>query len=114
MPYTQHPWTSCAFINYLSTTPEGYSAWAVDIGDYPTMPSINVDRTKFGHGTLASDYTFTQNNDGENVFPCLNDPSSDWWTGEKGANAVIETPSYIVGEYDKVNSFINKVISSKN
>lgn len=114
MPYTQHPWTSCAFINYLSTTPEGYSAWAVDIGDYPTMPSINVDRTKFGHGTLASDYTFTQNNDGENVFPCLNDPSSDWWTGENGANAVIETPSYIVGEYDKVNSFINKVISSKN
>ena len=114
MPYTQHPWTSCAFINYLSTTPEGYSAWAVDIGDYPTMPSINVDRTKFGHGTLATDYTFTQNNDGENVFPCLNDPSSDWWTGENGANAVIETPSYIVGEYDKVNSFINKVISSKN
>lgn len=113
MPYTSHPWTSCAFINYLSTTPEGYAAWAVDIGDYPTMPSINIDRTKYGHGTLDSDYNFTQSDDAENVFSCLNDPSSEWWTSEDGANAVIETPSYIVGEYEKVNSFIKTVISKK-
>ena len=111
MPYTPHPWTSCAFINFLSTTKEGYSAWAVDIGDYPSMPSINVNRTKFGHGTLSADYTWTQNDDGENVFPCLNDPSSSWW--EDKANVVIEDPAFIVKEYNNVDSFIRRVIANK-
>lgn len=111
MPYTDHPYTSCAFINYLSTTENGYSAWAKDIGDYPSMPSINMDRTLGGHGTLNEDYTFTQSNDGENVFPCLNDPASSWWTGT--AKAVIETPSYIVDEYQNVNNFIVQIIGEK-
>lgn len=114
MPYTPHPYTACAFINFLSTTTTGYDAWAHDIGDYPSMPSINFDRTLGGHGTLAEDFTFTQDNTKENVFPCLNDPSSDWWTdAEKGANAVIETPSFIVGEYNNVNGFIKEVIGNK-
>ena len=111
MPYTQHPWTSCAFINYLSTTPEGYAAWGKDIGDYPSMPSINVDRTKYGHGTLSENYEFEQSNDGENVFPCLNDPASSWW--EDKANVVIENPSFIVTEYNNVNNFIKDVIANK-
>ena len=111
MPYSAHPWTSCAFINFLSTTKEGYSAWAVDIGDYPSMPSINVDRTKYGHGTLGSDYTWTQDDNAENVFSCLNDPASSWW--EDQANVVIENPAYIVGEYNNVDSFIRQVIANK-
>lgn len=113
MPYTTHPYTACAFINFLSTTQEGYNAWGVDIGDYPSMPSINVNRTKFGYGTFnEADYTFTQDNNSEtNVFPCLNDPDSSWWTNK--ANAVIETPSYLVGEYSSVNQFIKTVISKK-
>ena len=60
MPTCPKPWTVCAFINYLSTTAKGYAAWAKDIGDYPSMPSINTDRTKFGHGTLGADNKFTQ------------------------------------------------------
>lgn len=104
MPYTQHPWTSCAFINFLSTTKEGYAAWSKDIGDYPSMPSINVDRTKYGHGVLNEDYTFTQDNNAENVFPCLNDPQSSWWTGT--AKTVIEEPAYIINQYTTVDSFI--------
>ena len=110
MPYTQHPWTSCAFINYLSTTKEGYAAWGKDIGDYPSMPSINIDRTKFGHGTLEN-YEFKQKDDGENVFPCLNDPASSWW--EDKANVVVEDPAFIVTEYTNVNNFIKDVIASK-
>lgn len=114
MPYTSHPYTSCAFINFLSTTTTGYDAWAHDIGDYPSMPSINVDRTLGGHGELSADYKFTQDSSKPNVFPCLNDPSSDWWTDDqKGANAVIETPSYIVSQYNNVNDFIKKVIADK-
>ena len=110
MPYTQHPWTSCAFINYLSTTPEGYAAWGKDIGDYPSMPSININRTKFGHGKLEN-YEFTQSDDGENVFPCLNDPASSWW--EDKANVVIEDPAYIVTAYQDVNDFIKDVKTNK-
>lgn len=113
MPYTTKPWTSCAFINYLSTTAKGYKAWATDIGDYPSMPSINVDRTKYGHGTLAEDYTWTQDSTKDNVFSCLNDPKSSWWESTTGGNVVIETPSYIVGEYNNVKTFIDKVIAAK-
>lgn len=112
MPNAAHPYTACAFINYLSTTAEGYAAWGKDIGDYPSMPSINIDRTKYGYGELAEDYTFTQSNDSTtNVFPCLNDPASSWW--EDKADVVIEDPAFIVGEYNNVDTFIRRVIANK-
>jgi hypothetical protein len=113
MPNAKYPRTACAFINYLSTTKEGYAGWASDIGDYPSMPSINVDRTKNGHGTLDENYVFTQDPNGENVFPALNDPASTWWTSETGGNVVIEDPSYIATQYYAVNSFISSVIANK-
>ena len=99
MPNTKHPYTTCALINILSTTKEGYNGWAKDIGDYPSMSSINLDRTKFGHGTLATEkndkgeYAYTQDNNGENVFAVMNDPKSDWWISKTGGNAVIEEPA---------------------
>lgn len=114
MPHTLHPYTSCAFINYLSTTADGYKAWATDIGDYPSMPSINIDRTKYGHGTLSADKVFTQDNTKDNVFPALNDPASKWWESETGGNVVVEDPAYIVTQYNAVYSFISKVINAKN
>ena len=113
MPYTKHPYTTCAFINFLSTTSTGYAAWGKDIGDYPSMPSINVDRTKFGHGTLSEDKKFTQNNGEANVFPCLNDPTSTWWESKDGGNVVIEDPAYIVTQYGKVMEFLNDAIAKK-
>lgn len=111
MPRAQHPYTVCAFINYLSTTAEGYAGWASDIGDYPSMPSINVNRTKYGHGTLV-DGTFTQNDSEANVFPALNDPASTWWESSTGGNVIIEEPAYIVTKYGEVMSFINSVINA--
>ncbi len=112
MPNSTHPYTTCALINILSTTADGYKGWAADIGDYPSMSSINIDRTKYGHGTLATEkdangaYAYTQSNDGENVFSVMNDPKSEWWTSKTGGNAVIEEPSYIGENYDAVNKFI--------
>ncbi len=113
MPNSTHPYTTCALINILSTTADGYKGWAVDIGDYPSMSSINIDRTKYGHGTLATEkdadtgaYTYTQSNDGENIFSVMNDPKSEWWTSKTGGNAVIEEPSYIGENYEAVNKFI--------
>ncbi|MFA6861495.1 MAG: hypothetical protein WCR56_03850 [Bacilli bacterium] len=113
MPYSPYPWTTCAFINYLSTTSTGYAAWGKDIGDYPTMSSVNIDRTKYGHGTLAADGTFTQNNDEANVFPALNDPKLSWWQSATGGNVVVEDPAYIVTQYNQVFAFISSVISNK-
>ena len=104
------PLLTISFINYLSTTKEGYAAWGKDIGDYPSMPSINIDRRKFGHGKLEN-YEFTQSDDGDNVFPCLNDPASSWW--EDKANVVIEDPAYIVKAYQDVNGFIKDVKANK-
>lgn len=119
MPNCDAPYATCAFLNILSTTKNGYKNWASDVGDYPTMASINVDRTKNGHGTLATEadesgvYTFTQSADGENVFPCLNDPTSSWWNDATKGNAVIETPSFIGPMYNRVAGFINTQISKK-
>jgi hypothetical protein len=112
MPNAQYPWTACAFINYLSTTAAGYKAWATDIGDYPTMSSINIDRTKYGHGTLDG-ATFTQKDSDPNVFPVLNDPASSWWVSSTGGNVVVEDPAYIVTKYTDVMAFIQKVIAKK-
>jgi len=111
-PKSKHPYTTCALINILSTTAEGYKAWGTDVGDYPTMASINVDRTKNGWGTLnktSSPYKFTQGT-GEgatNLFPVLNDPTGDWWI--KSANAVVEDVSYIGENYKTVNTFIKSI-----
>ena len=109
MPNAPYPYTACAFINFLSTKKEGYNAWATDIGDYPSMPSINIDRTKYGHGTLAADHTFTQKDTDENVFPALNDPASKWWESSTGGNVVIEDPAFIAKNYYSVAGFINGI-----
>ena len=111
-PKSPLPWTACAFINFLSTTKVGYSKWAGDVGDYPTFgEDINVDRTMNGHGTLGSDYKWTQDSTKDNVFPCLNDPTANWWINT--AKSTVETPSYIATYYNTVNAFIQKCIADK-
>jgi hypothetical protein len=114
LPNCKYPYATCAFFELISTTKDGYKAWATDVGDYPTMTSINMDRSKGGHGSLETvdgKITFTQSDEGENLFPCLNDPSSDWWINT--ADSVIETPSYIGANYNDVIQFINAAIAKK-
>lgn len=118
MPNSKYPYATCAFFNVLATTKEGYSAWAKDVGDYPTMPSINIDRSKAGHGVLApsaedpNKLDWKQDNSAENVFACKNDPSSDWWIKKGGA--IVEDPSYIGTRYNAVASFIQTAMSKKS
>ena len=112
-PESPLPWTTCAFINFLSTTEIGYSKWAGDVGDYPTYgEEINVDRSKNGHGTLSESFEWTQKAEDPNVFPCLNDPSANWWIDT--AHSTVETPSYISTYYNTVNAFIQTCIAAKN
>lgn len=119
MPNAKYPYATCAFFNILSTTVEGYSAWATDVGDYPTLPSINADRTKGGHGTLGTEpdkdgtFAFTKDATKENLFPCLNDPSSTWWNDSSKGNAVIEDASYIGKNYNRYGGFIYQQIANK-
>ena len=110
MPNAQYPYASCAFFNLISTNADAYKVWGEDVGDYPSLPSINVDRTQFGNGTLDGT-TFTQKAGEATVFPCLNDPSSNWWLNKGGA--VVETPSYIGANYTTVIDFIDKCIAAK-
>ena len=112
MPDSPLPWTTCAFINFLSTTEIGYSKWAGDVGDYPTYgEEINTDRSKNGHGTLSDTYEWTHDPEGPNVFPCLNDPSANWWIDV--AKSPVETPSYIGTYYNTVAAFIMQQIAKK-
>lgn len=100
MPNAQYPYATCAFFNLISTSKEAYSVWGGDVGDYPSLPSINQDRTKNGYV------------EGVSTFPCLNDPTSDWWLG-KGA-AVVETPSFIGPNYESVvEGIIDPAIAAK-
>ena len=110
MPNAQFPYATCAFFELISTEAAAYKAWATDVGDYPTMASINIDRTKGGNGSIV-DGAFVQADDGETIFPCLNDPTADWWINTAGA--VVETPSFIGSHYDNVIDFIDASIAAK-
>ncbi len=101
MPDCKYPYATCAFFNLISTNADAYKAWGKDVGDYPTMPSINVDRTKEG----------TKQVDGKN-FACLNDPTSDWWLNKGGA--IVETPSYIGPNYYTVADYVDTCIANKS
>ena len=112
---TKHPYTTCAFINYLATTSDGFKAWGKDIGDYPSMPSVDVNRRKFGHGEFVTnekgEKTWKQDDTKENVFPVMNDPSGDWWVDT--GKAIVEDPEYLGANYDDVNKFIIDVTAHK-
>ena len=110
MPNAKYPYAACAFFNFISTDANAYKVWGDDVGDYPSLPSINVDRTQFGNGTLDGT-TFTQKAGEATVFPCLNDPSSNWWLNKGGA--IVETPSYIGANYTTVIDFIDACIAAK-
>ncbi len=76
------PWTSCAFIHFMTCTYDGFKAWGKDIGGYcsNTTDGINQDHS----------------NDGGTDFPCLNDKGYDFWTGigDGKGNMVIEDGAY--------------------
>lgn len=73
------PWTSCAFIHYMTTTKLGFSPWGKDIGGYSANDICNKDHS----------------NDGGTEFPALNDKGYSWWSNQTtGGKMVIEDPKY--------------------
>ena len=77
-----YPWTSCAFIHFMTCTHDGFAAWGKDIGGYcsNTTEGVNQDHS----------------HDGGEEFPVLNDKGYDWWTatGAGKGNLVIEDGTY--------------------
>lgn len=96
------PWTSCAFIAYMTTTKEGFAPWGKDMGGYSANPICNQDHSKDGFV------------DGVDTFPSKNDRGYDWWTGAEGGRLVVEDPKYCaevsftMSDWIDVNAFSGK------
>ena len=86
------PWTACAFIAYMTTTPEGFAAWGKDMGGYSANPACMQDHSQDGYV------------DGENKFPAKNDRGYDWWT--TNGKLVLEDPEYCADVAFTVGSWI--------
>lgn len=78
------PWTSVAFIHYMTTTQQGFSPWGKDIGGYGSDNAVNQDHSKDG---------MDPNDPTKVLFAALNDRGFDWWTTE--GKSVVEEPAYL-------------------
>ncbi|MBP5265259.1 MAG: hypothetical protein J6Z06_00345 [Lachnospiraceae bacterium] len=93
------PWTACAFIAYMTTTEDGFSAWGKDMGGYSSNPEVaKAIETTYGHSKGGYD------EEGNNVFDCKNDRGYDWWTTDGGL--VLEDPEYCSSVSFTVGSWI--------
>lgn len=99
MPNCKYPYATCAFFELISTNATAYSVWAGDPGDYPTLPSINMNRT---HGGYVDEV---------NTYPALNDPTSNWWINT--GKAVVESPAVIASNYKALQPFLLSAIANK-
>lgn len=81
------PWTAAAFIAYMTTTADGFSAWGKDIGGYSMNPKVAAEtEANFNHSKGGYDEA------GNNVHDALNDRGYDWWV--KNGKMVLEDPDY--------------------
>ena len=93
------PWTSCAFIAYMTCTEDGFSAWGKDIGGYSSNPDVAADiETTYQHSKGG------YNESGENVHDCLNDRGYEWWVSD--GQMVEEDPEYCDSVSFTVGSWI--------
>lgn len=92
------PWTACAFIAYMTTTKEGFSAWGKDMGGYCSNPACNQDHSKNGYV------------DGVNVKPAINDRGYDWWLSKDGGRLVVEDPAYCASVSMKLSDWIDVIV----
>lgn len=92
------PWTSCAFIAYLTCTEDGFSAWGKDMGGYSSNPEVaTAIEATYNHG--EGGYV-----DGVNEYECCNDRGYDWWTTT--GKLVLEDPEYCSSVAFTVGSWI--------
>ena len=95
------PWTACAFISYMTTAAEGFSAWGRDIGGYSSNPVCNQDHSKDGY------------EDGKNVFDSKNDRGYDWWVSPEGGQLVIEDPAYCSQVAFDLGDWIDMIVGER-
>lgn len=95
------PWTACAFISYMTTEKDGFSAWGNDIGSYSSNPNIMQDHTKDGY----------QNN--VDVFPAKDDKGYDWWISGTGGRLVVEDPAYCAKVAPKMSDWIDVIVGNR-
>ncbi|NLW21619.1 MAG: hypothetical protein GXY84_09695 [Clostridiales bacterium] len=95
------PWTACAFIAYMTTTQEGFSAWGKDIGGYSANPACNQDHSQDGYV------------DGVNVFDAKNDRGYDWWLSAQGGQLVVEDPAYCAQVSFDLGDWIDMIVGSR-
>ena len=93
------PWTACAFLAYMTETVDGFSAWGKDLGGYSSNPVLAAaNEERFHHMTSGND------ENGNVVFPAMNDRGYDWWVNEGGL--VLEDPEYCADVSFTVGSWI--------
>ena len=95
------PWTSCAFIAYMTTTQEGFAAWGKDMGGYSANPVCKQDHSKDGYV------------DGADVYPAKDDHGYDWWTSSEGGQLVVEDPAYCAQVSFDLGDWIDMIVGNK-
>ena len=93
------PWTSCAFIAFMTCTEDGFSAWGKDMGGYSSNPTVaEATETTYNHSKGG------YNEAGELEFEAKNDRGYDWWTTD--GELVLEDPQYCAEVSFTVGSWI--------
>lgn len=93
------PWTSCAFIAYMTQTLDGFSAWGKDIGGYSSNPKVaQAVEDKYHHSTGKSSKT---------VCDTTMDRGFKWWT--TNGKLVVEDPKYCASVAFTVGSWIENL-----
>lgn len=95
------PWTACAFIAYMTTTEEGFSAWGKDMGGYSANPVCMQDHSQDGYV------------DGVNTFDAKNDRGYDWWISADGGRLVVEDPAYCAQVSFDLGDWIDMIVGNK-
>ena len=91
------PWTSCAFIAYMTCTKEGFDAWGKDMGGYSSNPKVAAAVEEKYHHSEA----------GGEEYPARNDRGYEWWTTEDNGELVLEDPQYCAEVSYTVGSWID-------
>ena len=92
------PWTSCAFIAYMTCTEDGFSAWGKDMGGYSSNPTV-AEAIEATYGHQKGGYV-----DGVDTFPAKDDHGYEWWTNQ--GKLVLEDPEYCSSVAFTVGSWI--------
>ena len=95
------PWTAAAFISYMTTEKDGFSAWGKDIGSYSSNPNLMDDHSQDGY------------ENGENKFPAKNDRGYEWWLSDDGGRLVVEDPVYLAKVAPKMSDWIDYIVGNR-